>query len=121
MSNEVLTYILSGAVFLLSVLFGVVWTLLRDESKEHATKLEQKATEARVNDLEVKFDKDLSAMRESNERLVDKLQARHEKDMDSLSAGFNIQITGVKELVQNMERNILQQLAIMYGSRKSND
>lgn len=119
MSIEVLSYILSGAVFLLSVLGGVVWTMLREESKEHSAKIELKATESRVNDLEIKFEKDLNSLRENNERLIDKLQIQHEKDMSMLSAGFNTQIIAVKETVQNMERNILQQLAIMYGSRKS--
>jgi hypothetical protein len=116
MTLELSMYLLGGAMFVLSCLFTVVWKLLREEAKEHGRQLELKASTDRLSELDNRFDKELQSMRENNEKLIDKIQLRHDRDIEAVSAGFREQISGIKEAMAGMERNIIRQIEFMFNS-----
>lgn len=117
-SIEVLVWILGGACVVISAMIGVIWTWVREEARKQDQLIELKANDTRLTELDARFERELTAMREGNEKLVEKLQQRHDRDLDTLSTGFKDQIAGIKEQMSSMERNILQQLAIMFGNNK---
>ena len=120
-SAEVLSWILSGAFVILSALFGVVWQLLRAESKEHARQIELKANADRLTELDKRFEKDMQAMAENNEKLIEKLELRQQRDIEAVSSGFREQITGIKDQIRTMENNILRQMEFMFNSHKNKE
>lgn len=120
-SAEVLSWILSGAFVILSALFGVVWQLLRAESKEHARQIELKANADRLTELDNRFEKDMKTMAENNEKLIEKLELRQQRDIEAVSSGFREQITGIKDQIRTMENNILRQMEFMFNSHKNKE
>jgi len=116
-SAEVLTWILSGCFVILSALFGVVWNLIRAETKEHSRLLELKANSDRLVELDRKMEKDMESIVSNNARLIEKLEQRQQRDIEIVSSGFREQISGLKEAMQAMEKNILQQMSIMFHNQ----
>jgi hypothetical protein len=105
-SIEVLVAILGGALTVISVLGGVVWNMLREESKEHSELISKKADADRVHEIEARWQAELTSVKEGNERLIDKLSQRHDRELDQLS-------TRLSEQIRNTEANILTQIRLM--------
>lgn len=119
---EALTWIGSGVGTLIIIFVATIYKLLREEAKEHARQIELKASNDKLEDMEVRIEKDMKTMSYNNERLIEKLERRQEKDIEAVSAGFREQINGIKEAMSTMERNILSQIAIMFkASEKHHD
>lgn len=116
-SVEVLTWVLGGCFVVLSTLFGVVWSMLRAEAKEHARQIELKANNDRLTELDNRMERDMQDMAKNNERLIEKLEARQLRDIEIVSAGFREQVSGLKEAMAAMEKNILQQMSIMFHNQ----
>lgn len=116
-SAEVLSWILSGAFVILAALFGVVWNMLRSEAKEHARQIEMKANSDRLTELDNRMERDMQDMAKNNERLIEKLEARQLRDIEIVSSGFREQVSGLKDAMTAMEKNILQQMSIMFHNQ----
>lgn len=103
---ETLVGILTIAMTIISVLGGVVWNMLRQEAKEHAEQISKKVDTDRLHEAEQRWQSELITVREGNEKLVNKLEARHDKEMDALA-------TRLGEQIRNTETNILTQIRLM--------
>ncbi len=108
MSIENLIWVLTGAVTLIAFLGGAIWKILRDESKDHAKKIDEKADIDRLHESETRWLYELNAVKEGNEKLITKLEARHDRDLDQMA-------TRLSEQIRNTEQNILSQLRLMLG------
>lgn len=105
-SVEVVVWILSGVLSIVSILVGVIWTMTRAEAKEQAEAIKRKADTERVIDVEKRWNEQLNHVRDSNEKLIDKLSAKHDRDIDMLSNRLGDQI-------RSTEKNILDQLRLL--------
>lgn len=107
MSFSVETWIglLGGALGLSVSLGGIVFNMLREESKSHADQINKKADADDLVRIESRWQGELNAVRDNGEKMVAKLEARHERDLEKLSERLTDQI-------RNMETNILSQLRL---------
>ncbi len=109
---EVLVYVLSGAMTLITLLIGVVWKMLRAESHVQSKTIEKKADTERLHEVEIRWQSELSSVKEGNEKLITKLEQRHDRDLDQLSARLTEQIRAT-------EGNILAQIRLMIEAIKA--
>jgi len=120
MTLELSMYFLSGVLFVVCCLIGVIWNQKNAEIKEHSRLLELKAGHDRLNELDSRFDKELHSMRDNNEKLIEKLERRHDKDLESVSTGFREQINGMREQMVKMESNIMRHMELLFNNSKNN-
>lgn len=111
MDNDTLLYLLTGATGIISVLGGALYTLLRKEAEQHAEQINQKANSEDLKEVEARWHQELNSVREDSKQMVNKLEARHERDLDQLS-------NRLTEQMRNMETNILAQIRLLMGVRK---
>jgi hypothetical protein len=104
---DTLVYILTGAFTFIVVLGGVIWKLIRDEAKEQAVLIKTKADVERLHEVEGRFQMELNAVREGNEKLVSKLEVRHDREIEQMA-------TRLGEQIKTTEANILNQLRLMF-------
>ena len=109
---EVLVYVLSGAVTLITILVGVVWKMLRHENDAQAKTIAQKADLERLHEVESRWTTELASVREANKELVGNLDRRHERDLDQMSARLTEQLRAT-------ENNILVQIRLMIDVMKA--
>lgn len=105
-SVETLIAILGVAMTIITALGGVVWNMLRQEAKEHSEQISKKVDSDRVHEIESRWQVELTAVKEGNERLIDKLSQRHDRELDQLSSRLS-------EQIRNTETNILTQIRLM--------
>lgn len=103
---ETLVWILTGAVSLIVILGGTIWKMTRDEAKEQAEQIKKKADSDRLHEVELRWQSELVAVKDGNEKLINKLESRHDRDLDQLS-------TRLTEQIRNSETNILTQIRLM--------
>ena len=95
MPTEVWMWILTALVGLLSATFGVVWKMLREESKQHSENIKLKADKEKLKDAEDRWEK----MYERQERI-------HDKDKEDMKKDF-------LQRIDSMENNIMSQIGLM--------
>lgn len=111
---ETVVWVLSGVVPFFIILFGVIWKMLRDETKEHAEAIKKKADKDRLVESETRWSDDLSRISEDNKELISRIESRHERDLTQMEDRLSSQI-------RNSEANILQQLTLMMQFAKHKD
>lgn len=107
MPNDVSMWIGTGLFTFILTLVGVVWKLLRDEAKDQSNQLKEKADATRVHELEGRWQLELNSVREANEKMVNKLEQRHDREMQQMAERLGEQIRAT-------EANILAQIRIMF-------
>lgn len=107
-------WVLTGAVALIGILSGTLWAMLRAEAKDHAELIKQKADADRLIEVEGRWKEELKDIKENNEKLIDKLQSRHDKELDALA-------TRLGEQIKSTENNILTQMRLMFDMWKKVD
>lgn len=110
-SIETLVAILGIAMTIITTLGGIVWSLLRQEAKEHSEQISKKADSERLVEAERRWEHELNSVRENNDKLIDKLSQRHDKELDSLANRLSDQI-------RNSENNVLSQIRLMVETLK---
>lgn len=110
---ETLMGILSVAMTIISILGGVVWNMLRQESKEQAELIKEqseliskKVDTQHIKDVESRWSAELTAVRDSSDKVIEKLSQRHDRELDQLS-------TRLSEQIRTTETNILTQIRLM--------
>lgn len=121
MTLELSMYLLGGAIFVLTCLFGTVWGFMRQEAKDHALKLDQKVDNGRFHELEARFTKELDSVKENGEKLIDKLQSKHERELESMQSNFREQMQQIREQVRQTETNILNQMNLLFKANNSKE
>lgn len=106
MDAATLTWILTGAVVLLYGLGATIFKMLRDESKGLGEAIKSKADSDRLAAAEERWKDDLEQARASNERLMDKQDERHQRELSSLANQLSTQI-------KSTESSILAQLQLV--------
>ena len=105
-SIETLVWVLTACLSLLSVLSGVIWKMIRDETKEHATKLEKKADTERLKESEQRWNTELSALRNDNKELITRIESRHEREINLIEARLS-------QKMETLETNMMAQLKLI--------
>jgi len=105
-SVESLVYILSGAMTLITMLIGVVWKMLRAESHVQSKSIEKKADIDRLHEVEARWATELISVKDGNEKLVSKLEQRHDREIEQLG-------TRLSSEIKSSENNILAQFHLM--------
>lgn len=109
MPVETLTWLLSGALFIITCVGGALYKMLRDEAKDHHERIEKKASAERLGEVESRWQNDLANVKQNNKELITELRQRHEKDVDQLGIRFS-------EQLRTMESNILSRLELMIAT-----
>jgi hypothetical protein len=104
----------SGLFTFIFAVVGIIWKLLRDESKNHAEQIKDKADASRVQEMETRWHMELCEAKADTEKLVNKLEAKHDREIEQLSARLTDQI-------KSTEANILMQLKLMIEMVRKND
>lgn len=107
MSATELWAILGGVIGFVSVLCGIIWNMLQKKIDDNTEQLRTKAEAGRLDDMETKWHYELNSVREANEKLVNKLEVRHDKEIEQMSHRLG-------EQIKNVETNILNQLKLMF-------
>lgn len=110
-SVEVLVAILGAAMTIITVLGGVVWSMLRAEAKEHTEQIKGKADNERLHEIEARWQSELVAVKTDSERLITKLEDRHNREIDQLA-------TRLGDQIRNSETSILAQIRLMVEALK---
>jgi flagellar biosynthesis/type III secretory pathway M-ring protein FliF/YscJ len=111
---ETVVWVLSGVVPFFIILFGVIWKMLRDETKEHSEAIKKKADKDRLIESETRWSDDLSRISDDNKELISRIESRHERDLTQMEDRLSSQI-------RNSEANILSQLTLMMQYSKHKD
>lgn len=115
MPNEaVMLWAGSGLFTFIFAIVGIIWKLVRDEAKNQADQIKEKADADDVQALEHRLQLEITTAKAETEKLVNKLEAKHDKEIDQLSARLTDQI-------KSTETNILMQLKLMIEMVRKND
>lgn len=106
MPIEVWMWVLTGACTLIFVFGSTIFVMLREEAKNHASLIQQKANADDIAKIEDRWKSELTSVKEGNEKLIDKLEAKHTREIDSLSTRFG-------EMLRNTENNIMSRFDMM--------
>ena len=87
--------------------------MVRAESKEQADQIKKKADSDRLHEVEARWQQDLVNVKESNEKLIGKLEQRHDRELDALA-------NRLQDQIKNTENNILTQMRLMIEVFKQN-
>ncbi len=112
MGIDVLLWGLGGLATLIAILSGALWKITREEKKEHGELIRQKADNDQVTNLEARLTSELASVRDGNEKLINKLEARHDKEIEQLASRLG-------ESIRNSETNILTQIRLMIDVLKA--
>lgn len=112
MPVETLTWLLSGALFIITCVGGALYKMLRDEAKDHHERIEKKASAERLGEVEVRWQNDLSSLRQNNKELIAELRQKHDRDLDQMGTRFS-------EQLRIMETNILSRMQLMFETLQS--
>ncbi len=88
-SVETLVAILGIAMTIITTLGGVVWSMLRQEAKEHSEQISKKVDAERLHEIESRWESQLTNVKEGNEKLVSKLEARHDREIEQLGNKYS--------------------------------
>jgi uncharacterized protein YlxW (UPF0749 family) len=103
---ETVVWALSGTLTLLTILFGTIWKMVRDESKSQGAAIERKADLSRVIESEKAWKEEMREMQHDNEKLMSKLEFRYERDIAQLESRLSTEI-------KTLEHNIITQMKLM--------
>jgi len=106
------SWMLSGALFLLTILFGTVWYFIRSEVQ--SLKDADEHNNDRFLKIESKLEKGLSEMREEAKHMVEKSQQRADRDIELLRSDMRDQMAQMREALRSTEQNILNQLNLLF-------
>lgn len=99
-SVEIWLWILTGVFGLAGTLVTVVWALLREEAKNQAELIKSKADQVRLSDAELRWKEDVQRMREENEKMSNKLEERHLREITQME-------TRLTTKMESLERTVL--------------
>lgn len=106
MPTEVWMWILTGFLGLLGTVFRVAYKLLREESKAQSDAIKLKADAERLKESEYRWNKEMTSLRVDNERLISKLEDRHQHERDAMEARLSSRM-------DKLESNVTQQMTII--------
>lgn len=114
MSTEFMVWVLTGAVGVISILIGTLWSMIRSEKVAQDEVIKQKADKDVVTDTEIRLAKELEKVRAENEKMGARLESRADRD----SANMELRIQTRMDV---LERNLLRQLELMMEALKGRD
>jgi len=100
MPTEVWMWILTALVGLLSATFGVVWKMLRDESKEHAENIKLKADKEKLKEAEDRWNREFERQDRRHDKEVEAMEKRLSDRMDSMENNIMGQMKMIMELIK---------------------
>ena len=106
MPIEVATWIIGGVLGVVSLLVGTLWKITRDEKSSQDAAIKLKADEKRVDQMETRINNDITYSREHHQMLLDKSEARVDREMASME-------NRLKDSISRSESNILTHMNMM--------
>ena len=112
MPVETLTWLLSGALFIITCVGGALYKMLRDEAKDHHERIEKKASAERLTEVETYLTRLLEKAERDNKDLIKEVKETHHRDINALTTRLCAQISGV-------ETNLLGRMEMMLTALNS--
>ncbi len=106
---EVLSWVLSGALFVITCIGGALYKMLREEAKDHSDKIEKKASSDRLSEVESRWQGELIEVRQNNKELISELKSQHNRELDAMGTRFS-------EQLRTMETNILRRIELIVAT-----
>ena len=106
---EVLSWVLSGALFVITCIGGALYKMLREEAKDHSDRIEKKANNDRLTEIENRLQRETTRYQNDNKELILELKTRHERDIDGLT-------NRLSEQIRSIESNILSRVDLMIAA-----
>lgn len=103
---ETLVWVLGGVMTVISTLGGIIWTMIRAEAAKQAEEIQRKVDVSRLHEAEQRWAQELNMVRDGSEKLVNKLEVRHDKEMEQMASRLG-------EQLRSTEQNILTQIRLM--------
>lgn len=98
--------VLGGAITVIFTLVGIIWNMVRKESEKQAEQLGRKAEVDQLREISASLRLEIDDVRDNSEKLVNKLEQRHDKELEQLAHRFG-------ESMRVMEQNILTHIRLM--------
>ena len=105
-SIEVLVSILGGLITLLGIVSTTVWNMIRAETKEQAEQIKKKVDHDRLRESEIRFSRELEVLKADNDKLISKIEGRHERDMDTMEKRLT-------DKMETLEANLMRQMQLI--------
>jgi hypothetical protein len=80
--------------------------MIRAEAKEQAELIKKKADSDRLKESETRFSRELEVLKADNEKLISKIEGRHERDMDSMEKRLS-------DKMETLEANLMRQMQLI--------
>lgn len=106
MNVEQILGLLGGAIAVIGTLIGIIWNMVRNESAKQAERLEKKADVDQLREVSASLRLEITDVRDNSEKLINKLEQRHDKELEQLAHR-------VGEQMRAVEQNILTQIRLM--------
>lgn len=110
LSTEVSVWIITGLMPVLGGLIAVIYNRVVADNKKHEEaiqknedSLQKKADSDKLREMEQRWKEDLRQAKDSNERLMDKLENRYDKELSAMEVRIN-------QSIKTSETNILAQM-----------
>ena len=114
MASEFMTWILSGVLAIIGVLVGTLWSIVRGENASQDAAIKVKANQTSLDDSEKRWEKEFERLRHDNERVIEKIENRHDKEMAMMESRLCTKI-------ESMEGNVLRQIELIMELLKKRD
>lgn len=108
-SPEVLSWVLSGALFVITCVGGALYKMLREEAKDHSDRIEKKASMERLSEVEQYLTKLLEKAERDNKDLIKEVKETHNRDIHALT-------TRLSEAIKSVESNVLDKMELMISA-----
>ena len=106
MPIEVVTWLIGVALGIVTILVGTLWKITRDEKSTQDEAIKLKADEKRVDQMEARINNDITYSREHHQMLLDKSEARVDREMASME-------NRLKDSISRSEANILTHMNLI--------
>lgn len=120
MNLELAMYFLSGTLFIVCCLVGVIWSGNNKKLDEHSKQIESKAAQERLAELENRMSVGMKEAEERWERLFDKQDAKHVREAESIRNDFREQLIQIREQINKTEHTILSQMNLLFKANNGN-
>lgn len=108
MSIEIVMWVLSGIVGLVSILVATLWQMTRAEQKAQDEAIKAKADKSAVEDNDRRVEKELERIRSEHDKVINRVEGRFEKELESVE-------NRLSDRMITMEENLLRSMTSQFN------
>jgi FtsZ-interacting cell division protein ZipA len=108
MSIEIVIWILGGAISIVGMLVATLWTMTRKEAEAQDAAIKSKADQVRVNEAELRWEKEAQRIRDEHDKVTLRLEANHERDLASMETRLSHQMAQMGDSLMRQMQIIME-------------